>query len=120
MEKTLGTVAAGVDPSAPIVTNSRGGTQSELKTRLELVPFNALIAEGVVLAEGAQKHDAWNWLLISEADHINHALVHLYAHLSGDRSENHLAHAACRVHFALELHERDKIWTEVNETVSGR
>ncbi len=60
------------------------------------------------MGEGAEKYEAWNWLRIDVPDHINHALTHLYAYLSGDTSENHLAHAACRVHMALELDERDK------------
>lgn len=99
---------AGVDKDAPTITNDKGGKQSEVKTRLDLVPTNALIAEGVVLGEGADKYDAWNWLNIPASDHVNHALVHIYGYLAGDRSEDHLAHAACRVHFALELEERDK------------
>lgn len=65
-----------------------------------------------MLAEGAEKHEAWNWLDIPIDDHINHAMAHLVGYLSGDRSENHLAHAACRVHFASELEERYSSTTE--------
>lgn len=82
--------------------------QSRLETRLDLVPPRALFQEGIVLAEGATKYAPWNWKKIDIDDHVNHALVHLYAYLHGDRSDHHLAHAACRVHFALELDEESR------------
>ena len=55
------------------------------------------------LAEGAVKYGDNNWRKIPIADHINHALTHQMAYLAGDTSDDHLAHAACRALFALDL-----------------
>ena len=44
-----------------------------------------------------------NWHKITSREHINHALYHIYRLLSSDVDEEHLAHAACRVMFALEV-----------------
>ena len=88
-------------------TNEQGGTQTKLPVRLDLVPASALLTTAEVLAEGAEKYGEWNWENIAIPDHINHALTHLYRYLDGDISEKHLAHACCRVLFALHLQEKE-------------
>jgi hypothetical protein len=91
-----------------IVTNEQGGSQSKLEMRMDLLPPRALLAESLVLAEGAVKHAPWNWLKIPIEDHLNHALVHITLHLAGNKDEDHLSHAACRIHFASELALREE------------
>jgi hypothetical protein len=54
-----------------------------------------------VLDHGAKKYGANNWRLIPVEDHLNHLLMHVYAFLAGDRSDDHLSHALCRATFAL-------------------
>ena len=85
---------------AEVVTNEAGGQQSHVAARYDLLPHKALKEEAIVLGEGAAKYGVDNWRLISKEDHINHAIAHLFLALAGDTSENHLANAACRVHFA--------------------
>jgi hypothetical protein len=84
------------------VTNSQGGKQSRLDVRFDLIPALPLFKVASVLKEGATKYGEWNWKKISMVDHINHALSHIYAYLAGDKSDEHLTHAACRILFAID------------------
>ena len=97
---------AGVGAEAPTVTTEHGGKHSASPYAFHLVPRQALGREAIVLAEGAKKYGNDNWRGISVEDNLNHALQHIFAFLEGDDQERsleeHLAHAACRVHFALE------------------
>lgn len=87
----------------PTVTNLAGGKQSLLSRDFTLIPPEALSQVARVLHDGAKKYDKDNWKLIHANDHINHALNHIYLHLSGNMQEDHLAHAATRMLMALEL-----------------
>ncbi len=82
-------------------TNAAGGKQSALNTRCDLLPPAALLKVAEVLKRGSH-YGRDNWRLIPQSDHINHALTHLFMHLTGDTIETHLANAACRLLFALE------------------
>jgi Domain of unknown function (DUF5664) len=82
-------------------TNEKGGKQSKLSVRFDLIPAYSLKIVAQILAVGAVKYGENNWMLIDTEDHINHAVNHLYLFLSGDTTENHLGNAACRVLFAL-------------------
>lgn len=86
-----------------MITNEAGGKQSRSNGRADLIPPKALMEIAKVLGEGAVKYGDWNWKLIPINEHINHALIHMYAHLAGDTKETHLANAICRMMFALEL-----------------
>lgn len=91
----------GVSPDYPIITNEKGAKQSDSPYRLDLVDPKALLAIGEVLKQGAEKYGEDNWKGIDLNDHLNHALVHIYAHLAGDTSDDHIGHAATRMIFAL-------------------
>lgn len=90
-----------VDPNAPITTNEKGGGQSHIPVRFDLIDAQAMFAVAGVLHEGAEKYGENNWRLIDIEDHLNHLLTHVYAYLAGDTSDDHLSHAACRAIFAL-------------------
>ena len=74
--------------------------------------WEALRVLGGVLAEGAKKHGHSNigegWYDVPAEDHIDHALDHILLWRFGDISEDHLAHAQCRVHMALAVEIRRK------------
>lgn len=53
-----------------------------------------------VLQYGAERYEPNNWRLIPEEEHINHALIHLIAHLAGDTQDDHIDHALCRLMMA--------------------
>jgi hypothetical protein len=71
--------------------------------RSELLPPRALLEVARVLKAGAVRHGVDAWRRIPQPEHLNHALTHLFALLAGDGTEPHLAHAACRLMFALDL-----------------
>ena len=60
-----------------------------------------------VLKEGAERYEANNWRLIPQEEHINHALIHLIAHISGDTQDNHTDHALCRLMMSLATKKSD-------------
>lgn len=66
-----------------------------------------MFAAAQVAHRGAVKYgetfDNRNFVKIPAEDHINHALQHLYAHLAGDRTDDHLGHAIVRAMFAYEV-----------------
>lgn len=93
-------VATIVHPDAPTTTNERGGKQSHVPVRFDLIDGKAMFAMAAVLHDGAEKYSPGNWRLIPTRDHLNHALMHIYAYLSGDRTDDHLSHALCRITFA--------------------
>lgn len=99
---------ADVGPDAPIETAANGAKQSRTPARMDIFPPLAALHVGGILKEGAAKYGEWNWLGIPVNEHINHAMIHLLAHIAGDASDDHIGHAACRMMFALERHLRDK------------
>lgn len=53
-----------------------------------------------VLQYGASRYAPNNWRLIPQEEHINHALIHIIAHLAGDTQDEHIDHALCRLMMA--------------------
>lgn len=93
-------VSAIVSPDAPTTENEKGGKQSHIPVRFDLIDGKALFAMAAVLHEGAEKYGANNWRKIDIEDHLNHLIMHAYAYLSGDRTDDHLSHIMCRAMFA--------------------
>lgn len=90
----------GVSKEEPVVFNEEGGGQSRTLYDFTLADPKAMFEMCKVLKEGADKYGAENWRLISIDDHLNHLLIHIYAYLAGDRSDEHLSHIMCRALFA--------------------
>lgn len=87
-----------------IHTNEKGGKQSYTPACFDLLPPEAIATVAIVLGHGAAKYGANNWRNIDVADHVNHALQHLFSYLSCPNEED-LSHAATRLLFALELYK---------------
>jgi hypothetical protein len=83
--------------------NAAGGAQSKLPIRPRLIPPEALIRLGEVVAFGAGKYAENNWRRIPYQDHIDHALYHLFSLLDGDTTDDHLGHALTRLAFAVAM-----------------
>lgn len=99
----------GIGKDAPTTVNDAGGKQSAVNFRFDLMDPTAMFSLGRILAEGERKYGVDNWRKISQRDHINHALIHIYAYLAGDTQDEHLEHAFCRLMFALGVDEEIRL-----------
>ena len=94
------------------MNNEAGGRQSKATYRLDLIPPVVLLAVGRVLAEEFEEYGppagggVENWRKIPIPDHLNHAMVHVAAYNAGDRSDDHLTHAICRLIFAAAMDDK--------------
>ncbi len=105
----MGCNCLNLSDSAPIGENEQGGKSTVLPVRLDLIPTDALFDIGGVFDHGAKKYEKDNWKKVPVEEHLNHALVHIYAQLKGDKQDNHLGHAATRLIMALQVKlEEDK------------
>jgi hypothetical protein len=78
-----------------------GGKRSRVPERFDLVPGLREVAQ--VMGTGAEKYGEKNWMGLPPESMVNHAIRHLVLWMSGDRSENHAAHAACNCLMLIEL-----------------
>lgn len=67
---------------------------------IEKNPIQIFIRISKVLQEGQERYAPNNWRLIPQEEHINHALIHLFAAELGDTQDNHIDHALCRLMMA--------------------
>lgn len=82
-------------------------------TRYDLISPIGLDAVARTCAEGAAKYSDFNWEAgMPVHDLLNHALRHIYRYLSGDRSEDHLPHAAWGLLAAI---HSEALWPHLNE-----
>jgi hypothetical protein len=90
--------------SALVAFKGSATQRSERKSRPDLLPSEAVLAAGRVLAFGLEKHPDELWKTLSVEDHVAASLRHIYQHQSGtdpETGESHLAHALCRLAFAI-------------------
>lgn len=81
-------------------------------TRYDLISPIGLEAVARTCAEGAAKYSDYNWEAgMPVGDLLNHALRHIYKYLGGDRSEDHLPHAAWGLLAAI---HSEALWPELN------
>jgi hypothetical protein len=81
--------------------NVAGSKDAPYPSRFDLVSPIALQRVAQTYGEGAAKYDDHNWRKgMPFSSTLNHALAHIIAYMGGDKSEDHLAHAAWNL-FAL-------------------
>lgn len=81
-------------------------------TRYDLISPIGLAAVARAAAEGSRKYSDYNWERgMPVNDLLNHALRHIYEYLAGDRSDDHLGHAAWNLLGACHSAE---LWPELN------
>lgn len=100
-------IAEIASPDAPMTTNEKGGSQSDIPVRFDLIDAKAMFEMAKVLDHGARKYGIDNWRLIDVNDHLNHLLMHTFAYLAGDATDEHLSHILCRATFALGVSLQD-------------
>lgn len=91
----------GVGKSVIKEVNEKGGRQSFIPYAFRLIDVKAIFALAKVLAEGEKEYGKDNWRKIDAESHLDHAIMHIYAHLGGDTQDEHLEHAFCRLMMAL-------------------
>ncbi len=91
----------GVGKDAPMVVNEHGGKQSKVEYAFDQLDPQAMFQLAGILQKGAEKYGRDNWKRITPEEHLNHALQHIFAHLAGDKQDDHLGHAFCRLMFAI-------------------
>lgn len=85
--------------------------------RYDLVTPIGLRRVAETCQEGAQKYDDYNWERgMPISDLLNHAISHLYNYLAGDRTEDHLGHAAWG---CLAACHSEELWPGLNENLRG-
>ena len=97
----------GIGKDAEIVVNKNGGKQSKSPFRFDLIPPEAMFKLAEVLAYGAERYTPNNWRLIPRHKHLNHALVHAFAYMAGDTTDEHFEHFLCRVVMAASVKEQE-------------
>ena len=89
------------------ITNKRGGKQTDLKARFDLLPPLAVAEVAAVLERGAKKYGEANWHLLNVEEIHNHTLGHAIA-FNRTNSITDLAHTATRALMALEIALREQ------------
>lgn len=88
-------------PDTLMIQTEHGGNHSHIPARFDLIDGEAMFKMAQVLHEGAESHGEENWRGVPIKDNLNHALMHIYAYLAKDGSDDHLPHALCRIMFAV-------------------
>ena len=96
-----------VGPDVETTTNELGGSQSDIPVRFDLIDAKSMFALAGVLDHGAKKYGENNWRKIPIEDHLNHLIMHAYAYLAGDESDEHLSHILARATFACGVAYQD-------------
>ena len=89
-----------------------GGKRERLKARYDLIPACGMSRVAQAMGRGAERYGEENWHGLTVSNCLNHAIRHIFMHIAGDKSEDHLGHAAANLLMACDLN--------IKEDVDGR
>lgn len=93
---TCWTTLGDTDELEIIDTNERGGKNSRIDVRYDLIPAQVFKALAEVFNEGSIKYEDDNWKQVPGMDHLNHMLNHIMEYrMTGNKED--LTHAGCRM-----------------------
>ena len=102
---------------------TENGKRSDRPYRYDLLDPRVLSHMAHTMWEGAEKgREDWGWRDLPQRTHLNHAMGHVVAYLTGDRGNDHLVHAMCRLMFAVSQDldgEGTDLVQEMRGSVSG-
>jgi hypothetical protein len=116
---------AGLRNDDPIVENDKGGRESATSFRFDLLDPPALMRLAHRMAVGVQKgYPPNNWKKVTQESHLNHALMHIMAHMGGDFQDRHLDAAFCRLMMAVGVESPESPspepgWGDPGPTIAG-
>lgn len=104
----------GLGTDISIEANENGGKQHHRPYRAQAIPPKAMLKLANLRYKGYNEwnYEDENYKSIPLDEHIGRALTHIFAHLSGDTSNDHLVHALCRLAFAVEMQEEQNLAKE--------
>jgi hypothetical protein len=59
------------------------------------------------MGKGAERYGTYNWHGLPVSNCLNHAIRHIFMHIAGDTSEDHLGHAAANLLMACDLEAKE-------------
>lgn len=86
-----------------------GGKRERLQARYDLIPSIGMSKVAQAMGRGAERYGELNWHGLPVSNCLNHAIRHIFMHISGDESEDHLGHAAANLLMACELDIRENV-----------
>jgi hypothetical protein len=90
-----------------------GATRQPIEGRFDLISPEGLRRLALTYQEGAEKYGDNNWRKgMPFSSTLNHAIKHIFQYISGDTSEDHLAHAAWGL---LAVMEYEKTHPDLND-----
>lgn len=105
----------------PLHTFATGAKRSKLKPPYYLITQSFLERVAGVLDKGQKSYGPNNWVKGDQSfamDTLNHLFEHVIKLLNGDKSEDHLGHAACNLMFLDKFTREHPEWFE-DEYVAG-
>ncbi len=97
-------------PNAGTYVNESGTRQSRLDIEVTRIPPEVILALGSVFTYGARKYGPDNWRGSTPRELMDHVLLHLILYLCGDKQDDHLGHALCRL--AMYVAQEQPDWQE--------